>query len=933
MPIPVKLEKRKVILNESCSKVLALFFDVLKENGLSMEKDSTVLSSVNTSTKTPVEGTLNKLKRVFEDVCGLKVGGHSQDLPESKAKMDDGGNALFTIYHEYWVKLMRGRGQFKAEQLTSETIQEPYVLIMELHLRLAMQALRLDSELKSDQERQLFIQILSSFSVKLSEKGLLNGVLQEDLFSGHKKWLMTLVDTANQIDKMNKATPVLAENLAYLQSLEKKIMRHLILVLTKYGAAFLKTEWPGKLADDQLTYTLEEAESKILSEKAQKLKQIENSMQDGTSVVAYSSNELSINCTQIDLVAYGILTEEEVFTQKKMIALSSEEKSEIRNLYALLNKNKIMRQFLGKLDSSVILLGWLPFLLGVVALDDFDDAIVQHVKLCEMTFKNVEPKREFYSTLLGAEFGQRSHNDIIRKTSLPKLSTLQNSELLKTVFLRIGLDLERLAALGAIVNCRVVCNPFGKKSTRDLSPQFHNSASQKRLGNQSATLSRSLNFFDSKGDRETVGSTSSRMISTNPNSSSSNPFVGISSTQSLTFSKLPGKGQGHGSLSAGVSPTSSHERTNSLDGLQGGRGRSTSTGSDKPSRKSSTNPFNNISSPLNEPVLLVNSDQSLDYPSNSGGIDREAFAKYRDREERLTGNNKKGSRDYTSTNQTVELERLPSAKKTSGKFSSNVYSAPKKVKKIKFTTAYIETFINTIGGLTEDEVSKAAKISSNQPKYFESAHVSDFCRRAREITRSFIPQLSHEKPFLGGNDILRYRRDEVAVLQYFCVEAAQLGDDSRLMNFINTMIEMTEESLFWTDYNNLKNHFRALLTSQRRGEVIAVCKLKNNSDYFQEKLTLLDENNTLRLEAEKLSKKIGTIEGENMQLKNENEGLRQQNFGVTKHLALELDSLKRQMQLQNKEIEEIKKRGQIVKSQSLEQAEQSANGNARCTLF
>ena len=98
----------------------------------------------------------------------------------------------------------------------------------------------------------------------------------------------------------------------------------------------IKSEWAGKLVDDQLSYTLEEAENKIVSEKVQKAKQIEDSIQDKSSVVAYSSSgkELSIRCTEMDLVAHGILTEEEAINQKRMIALSDEAKSDIKNAYA-----------------------------------------------------------------------------------------------------------------------------------------------------------------------------------------------------------------------------------------------------------------------------------------------------------------------------------------------------------------------------------------------------------------------------------------------------------------------------------------------------------------------------------------------------------------------------------------------------------------------
>ena len=188
-----------------------------------------------------------------------------------------------------------------------------------------------------------------------------------------------------------------------------------------------------------------------------------------------------------------------------------------------------------------------------------------------------------------------------------------------------------------------------------------------------------------------------------------------------------------------------------------------------------------------------------------------------------------------------ELEEMETDSSTSEEIQTNssIKSKLLNFQKMHFKTDYIQIFINSFGDVTADEMRRAARIFSDQADYFKHQNVSEFCRKAREINQNFIPTLSREKPLFGLDDISRYRQDEATALQYFCVEAARLGDDTRLINFICTMIEQTKEAAFWmgyrfdidglsrnvniyyADYNALKNNFKTLLTLQQQSKIRA----------------------------------------------------------------------------------------------------------------
>lgn len=476
MPLTVDRKKRTVKLYTEYKEILNIHQTVLKDMGLLDEKESHAVSSVQPSTEMPVEGgSMEKAKRLLEQTFSLSLGGTEKALPYCVVEMDTGSEALYRGYREFWVAHMRRVEKILPVKIEAGDIENCYVLIMEFCLRLAMQALRLDSPLRSDQKRRIFIEILTKFGVELSKQEKLSKTLQASLFVEHKKWLDILADTADQIDELNRSKPVLKENLKYLKLLENNIIRHLVVCLTDSNLA-KQNRWEECLSEDELAVTLQECEERILNAAIEKgLKIVATKGIIETSVVVQRSsipklgNEISERDFQeYELVNSGIAGIPDAHRQKHVIGYFNNTPSIqliVKYLYGLWNKTQIIRHFLGRIDSLVQHAGWLPLLFHVVELNEVDDAIRFQAALCHEVFKLCKSNKVF-KTPLGKELGQCMLSDFGVPKSLPKLGQLQDPELLSTVFTHMALDLNQLGQLGTWLGCQVTVNPYLHKTVK-----------------------------------------------------------------------------------------------------------------------------------------------------------------------------------------------------------------------------------------------------------------------------------------------------------------------------------------------------------------------------------------------------------------------------------------------------------------------------------
>ena len=810
------------------------------------------------------------------------MGGASVDLPECHAEMDVDAHALYVAYQDYWSKLMRQSLAYTPTQLRAEKIEDPYLLIMELYLRLAMQALRSDSPLRSDQERRIFIEILSKFTVKLSEQSVIEGALQLSLFAEHTKWLSMLVKAAGQLDEMHKNKPVLNENLAYLESLKQKIKRHLIVLLAKKGN-FGSSDWESSLKDKELNVTLEQVEDKVLNSIKKSVEK--QTVTQITSVVAQGisnskEGQQAISCIEVNLIERQILGEADAERQRLIIS-NTQDIPEIEQGYAALNKTEIFYQFVAQVQSLVTTAGWLAMLFGVVDLARIDKVISDHVNLCTSLFSQLgfNTKKDFINTPLGKEFCLRTQDDFTSRKKLPELSMLQDPELLKTVFFQLNMSFERLEKLGPLLGCEVICNPFLKKGAKRITT------------GQVKSLILPENVVLQGGNRSS--------LSTAP----------ISSSLGKSFPRLSKTTSTSTTITAKTTATTTAK---SVTVPPSPRSTPTTSATAPPSPTATpSNPFDEYD------------DVSARSPSLSASV--------RDRlkEKGLTASTRRGDKPQTQQGQskvkkstdviilskdlTQKKEKIQTEGKQNETQSFEMHSIPaakekkQRTRTSMFTTTitYIQTFLANIGGLSDEEIDKAKK-DFDTLVYFTYPQVSEFCKKVREIIVKFSPAVTSKQPsnLAGIGDLWMQRKSEMTLLKYLCIYAAQSGNDSYLINFINAMIGVNT-TVFWSDLNTLPRDLENLLVLQRNGQIKASFVLEMEPKLISTIQNMQEKNAQLHGKCQKLEAELEAAQNENNQLKSENAKLKQPERDI-KELQRQMGALQQQNSQNTTEIAALK---------------------------
>ncbi len=937
------LKKRNVILNTECKRVLTTLQTVFTELGLSADQDKSALVDIQVSAALPSGDTfLNDLVRFVEQRTGTALGGHQQELPGCKADMTSASETLFVAYQEYWNNLTRGQQKIQAREIEADDISDPSVLIRELYERLAMQALRSDSQLRSNQPREIFIQILAKLTVKLSKEKLLTNTFHQALFSDHQVWLSDMSVVAKHLDRVNSKKPVLKENLAYLDSLINNIKCRLVLALLDKSTVS-GSGWEDKLSAKQIGYTLKEQEDSRLKER-KAIEMLEANKKQPQNLLTIANRDMHLQEEKVNALMEAGEGEDDIYRQITLVQACGKD-SKIGELYGLLNEAKLFRQFVSLVSDLADSTGWLPFLTGMVNLRVLDDKLNELDASCQYTFKNFQPKD--LTTPFGKEFGRATHFHQGRE-NLASLSTLQHPELLKTVYKSIMSNIESLQKLGAVLYCPVTCP---SSSTAQLSPPGFLQIDQR---GESANNSHQLPLTSTINTRgmEKVASSdrqdtrSMKNFNALNHSHDSKKFSGrqptniVSPRKAVTPPPRPrqsaaDRGQPKAS-SAAATPTlySSNPGINSFGDpmfaeLALG---DPSLAFETPGLQYSNHPFNGYEPPENQQnssTSFARIQTKLQGDPNSSRVNTTIGTNTNKQPaSRVTVKSKIPVHPYSPSSADIELEIYPSKVPETETGASVLPLPPPPLMPVKAKKTnqslypagvpYIQRFVAEVR-LSKDEVTGGvANFINTDINYFSNPNFSPFrFAVAKAVGKFFLTRLDNAAPkdYIFNADqikeVWRQRAEEVAILQCLCIGPQ---DDARLILFINRMKAFTTRFfLFGAEYNELIDDLDQLLTNYYQGRLTALFgpNLDVNTSLLAELATLRAQDQVMSQHNSELTEAVTLLKEQNGRLEKENQRLRSESGGI-QSLNAKMEQLQREVysnQQQHKnEIKDIKTR-------------------------
>lgn len=439
----INFSNKKVILNEINNKIIECLMKALKDNGIEkndLTKDETTIRS----------GICMQALHLFEQLINVKVGAKEQNLEDIKNLcLEPEAQALYEAYLDK-INHLALKENVSPLDTEKDEIENPYVLVREILLRLFALALCSDNYLYRDGDKivNVFIKFVDLIMHKqlLNHWGLINNNLshfEKAFATTHIQWIIFLREMVHVIKLINSNTSVISETLMNLNDLKEMIHRHLI---SLFNINNLDKTIRGSLCQGWVNTSFNDCQKNIINRY--KGNNFKMSLEIQNRIVNFDDYE---NNKKVRNQICSIVKNNK-----------SKDADKIQSLYNLLDKNEIIILILQNVKGLIRVAGWIPIMMGVLNLRNISKLLKEHM---DNSFKELTIIEN--SILLDSSIGKelvryqhmivRLHENIFGNSD--SLIKLQDPELMKTLKVMIKTHIYELQRFEGITGLSLVMMP------------------------------------------------------------------------------------------------------------------------------------------------------------------------------------------------------------------------------------------------------------------------------------------------------------------------------------------------------------------------------------------------------------------------------------------------------------------------------------------
>jgi hypothetical protein len=378
MPYTISLPEKRVKINVDIQNILR-FFEKAYQQGFKEESTTHASSILGDEKLRP--GFVAKVIKLYEGVSDTKQGSTVRILPElTHVYLNPYAEQIYFEYISYLNQILRKCGCTAIETEATE-LDNPYVLMRELLLRLV--ALALSTEMRGDRDGERLITVLTSFiesvcqSDALAKKGTLLSSpelssMQTELSSNeHRQWVRTFKATVEAIKILTAMNDLITQWLDLLKQRRYQISRYIIIMLDpKKKREDLSTNWINDTLTEIEKQLFLQANAILTAEKNLILFTEDSKEEDKIKNIprAYKI------CQKKPSSSFWSLTTDSTKDTSPLVA------EWLEKLYFLLQKTTILENLLANLEGIHSVLGWFPIIMGIINCQELDKIFLLYDK-------------------------------------------------------------------------------------------------------------------------------------------------------------------------------------------------------------------------------------------------------------------------------------------------------------------------------------------------------------------------------------------------------------------------------------------------------------------------------------------------------------------------------------------------------------------------
>jgi hypothetical protein len=362
----------------------------------------------------PRNGCWATLVTSFEKLTGNYHGGNEVTLERVDISLDPPAVILRDSYINCLNQLMEDES-LSSQETEANTIDNPFILVREILIRLASTALSKDLNVKADGDE--LITIMEDFisNIRMSstlKKSSYSNIIRQPnqskmltfLTTDHEEWLQDFKVYVNAINMIHANERCISEISKYLREIQLTIMR---LILAELNPPYPSTDY----SDGWIKKKLTEFEETLFKRYATSYPQVLALLQSPDNATLPSCESFSMNPRQTCIISSFNPGEPSLLhTDKKKPA-------NLKRLYDALHRTNLLLQIVFQIDLLITTMGWVPVLLGIVQFETVDKLIRDHSQICSrLALQNDSPIFTTSSPFTNA-INKYNVNHIIRNTA------------------------------------------------------------------------------------------------------------------------------------------------------------------------------------------------------------------------------------------------------------------------------------------------------------------------------------------------------------------------------------------------------------------------------------------------------------------------------------------------------------------------------------